>query len=263
MNAPMLALEGAHKVFGRRRRLTGRDDRVRAVTDVSFSLAGGERVGLVGESGSGKSTIARLVTGLERPSTGRIDVAGIDLARADRAARRRLRRRVQMVFQNPAGALNPRRRVGETLTAPLAVLRGLKGAARRRELAALMAAVQLETGLLDRYPHELSGGQAQRVGIARALAADPDLLILDEPTSALDVTVQAEILKLLHRLSVSQGLGYLFISHDLALVEAMCTRVIVLYQGRVVETGSCTEVFENPSRDYTRTLLESVPRLRV
>ena len=221
---------------------------VRAVDDVSFRIAPGEVYGLAGESGSGKSTIARMIMGLTAPDSGDIRIGGQSiLGQTDRA-------QVQMVWQNPGASLNPRRTVGQSIRVPLAA----HGKAPGR-VADLLDMVQLPRGFADRYPHELSGGQKQRVAIARALAVEPRLLVLDEPTSALDVSVQAKVIALLEELSVTLGLTYLFISHDLSLMRNFAQRVGILYRGRIVETGPTAQVFDTPQHDYTRLLLASVP----
>jgi len=257
--APLLEARGLTREFGGDRRGPGgRRRKVIAVDDVSVSVHAGETVGVVGESGSGKSTLARMLTGLLRPTHGTLWLRGGQVA--PRAAA--LRRHVQLVFQSPANALNPRKTVRDALATPLAALRGLGRGERAQRSRELLGQVNLDAALLNRYPHELSGGQAQRVVIARALAAEPALLILDEPTSALDVSIQAQVLALLRRLRRELSLTYLFISHDLAVVEHLCRRVLVMREGGVVEHGEVAEVFRRPRDDYTRQLLASVPALR-
>src|SRR6185437_2654080 len=218
-------------------------------------------LGVVGESGSGKSTIARSVVGLNRPTSGEVLFDGVPLPAASRKRSREQKRRLQMVFQNPAAALNPRRTIGQALSLPLRIHRGLRGQAARQEIARLLELVELPSEFAGRHPSALSGGQRQRVAIARALAAEPDLLILDEPTSALDVSVQAKMIDLLLELKVRLGLSYLFITHDISLVRTIADRVVVLYQGRVRETGPIGTVFAQPRHPYTRLLISAVPMI--
>ncbi|MEU8802682.1 ATP-binding cassette domain-containing protein [Spirillospora sp. NPDC048819] len=225
-----------------------------AVAGADLRIAPGEIHALVGESGSGKTTLARCVLGLIPPTAGEISVAGRALAGLSRAEMRSLRRRVQIVFQNPYAALNPRMTVRRLVAEPLRV-----AGRRESEVTAELERVGLPGDLLDRYPHELSGGQCQRVAIARALAVGPALLVLDEPTSALDVSVQAQILNLLLDLREAADLAYLFISHDLGVVRHLADRVSVMYCGEIVETGPARDVLETPEHPYTRRLLDSVP----
>lgn len=231
---------------------------VQAVTEVTLGIHSGEAVGLVGESGSGKSTLGRIVLGLLPPSAGRVLVDGQDLARADPAALRRLRRRMQLVFQDPYSSLDPRRRVGAQVADGLAI-HGLPGG--RERVAALLEQVGLSSAQAARYPHEFSGGQRQRIAIARALATGPDLLVADEPVSALDVSVQAQVLALLADLRTRLGLALLFISHDLPVVRSLCDRVVVLYLGRIMEDGPADAVFRRPLHPYTQALLSAAPSL--
>ncbi len=231
---------------------------VQAVTEVTLAIPSGEAVGLVGESGSGKSTLGRIVLGLLPPSAGRVLVDGQDLARADPAALRSLRRRMQLVFQDPYSSLDPRRRVGAQVADGLAI-HGLPGG--RERVAALLEQVGLSPAQAARFPHEFSGGQRQRVAIARALATKPDLLVADEPVSALDVSVQAQVLALLADLRTRLGLALLFISHDLPVVRSLCDRVVVLYLGRVMEDGPVDAVFRRPLHPYTQALLSAAPSL--
>ena len=247
-----LALDGLTKRFGRGR------DAVTAVDDVSLTIEPGTIFGLAGESGSGKSTLARLVAGLLAPDRGTVRLGGDDLSRLPR--RDRLRR-VQLVFQDPATALNPRHTVGRILSIPLTRIGGCPRHDLPGRLDALAEHVGLDPALLGRYPHELSGGQAQRVGVARALAATPEVLILDEAVSGLDVSVQARLLDLLGALQRDAGLTYLFITHDLAVLDAFCDAVAVMKDGRIVEQGDCRDVLSAPQHEYTRTLIASVPTL--
>jgi peptide/nickel transport system ATP-binding protein len=256
--APLLAVAGLTKTFQGAR---GRP--VRAVDNVGFSLASGGVLGIVGESGSGKSTIARMVLRLIEPSAGHIIFAGQDITGLGGESLRRLRRDMQIVFQNPHSALNGRRTIGEAIAEPLRVQGVARGTALAARVDRLLDLVHLPQAFKHRYPHELSGGQKQRVCIARAVGLEPRLLVLDEPTSALDVSVQAQILEFLGELRRELSLTYLFISHNLAVVRYLCDRVLVMSAGQVVEEGPVNIVFANPAQAYTRTLLESVPRLPV
>ena len=232
-----------------------------ALRGVSLALRRGEAYGLVGESGSGKSTLARCIAGLEVPTGGSVRVLGESLRCDSLRARRTLWRRVQYVHQNPRSALNPRLAVGRIVGGPLESLLGLRGAERDARVGRALERVGLEAAAAARLPHAFSGGQAQRIAIARALVVEPALLLLDEPTSALDVRVQAEILALLARLRKESDLTLLFISHDLPVVAALCQRVGVLRAGELVEEGSRDRVLAHPRHPYTRKLLESVPLL--
>ena len=229
---------------------------VRAVRPLSLSVARGETLGIVGESGCGKSTLARMLVGLLEPTTGTIEIEGAALDTADPAA---IGRRIQYVFQDPISSLNPRKTIRQIMEAPLKRLHGMGGPERRARIAEIFESVNLRAEFLDRYPHEFSGGQAQRIGIARALAANARILILDEPVSALDVSVQAQVLNLLADLKAQFDLTYLFISHDLAVVEAVSDRIAVLYFGSVVEVGPADAIFAAPRHPYTRLLAESAP----
>ena len=214
---------------------------------------------MVGESGSGKTTIGRCAIGLAPLSGGRIEVEGISIGRATRAQLAQMRRRVGVVFQNPAQSLNPRYTVGDTVAEPLRIHLGLRGAELRRRVHQLLDSVGLSSEWTQRYSHELSGGQRQRVAIARAVALDPALLIADEPTSALDVSVQAQVLDVFRELQERLGFACLFISHDLAVVDTLCDRVAVMHQGTLIEVGDRRQVLTSPSQPYTQRLIGSAP----
>ncbi|QSB17140.1 dipeptide ABC transporter ATP-binding protein [Natronosporangium hydrolyticum] len=231
-----------------------------ALRGISLRVHAGETVGVVGESGCGKSTLAKLMLGLVRPSRGRVTVGGDDLAGLRGRRLRELRARAQLVFQDPVGSLSPRRTVADAVAEPLRA-QGVPARQRAERVAEAIDRTGLDSTILPRRPHELSGGQAQRVGIARALVASPELVVFDEPTSALDVTVQAQILRLIGEVTGDRSRGSVFISHDLATVRGFCDRVVVLYLGQVVEEGPVAEVFSNPRHPYTRALLSSVPSL--
>lgn len=255
---PLLEARGLVKTFGGG--LGGA--KVRAVDDVSLTVHHGETVALVGESGSGKSTTGRLINRLIEADAGEILLEGRDVRSFGAADRRKLRQRVQMVFQDPMASLNPRHRIGVSMTRPLR-LHGLAATNRaaRDRAAELLEEVGIGPEALDRFPHEFSGGQRQRIGIARALSVEPDLLICDEPVSALDVSVQAQIINLLEGLKARRNLAQLFIAHDLALVRRIADVVAVMYRGRIVEMGPTEELFRAPTHAYTRALLSAVPRI--
>lgn len=244
---------GGRTLFG------GRKPAVYAVRGIDIAVRKGETLGIVGESGCGKSTLARMLVGLDHPTEGHITLSGSDMNALITQDRHAVSRRIQYVFQDPISSLNPRKLIRETLAAPLRHLRGLSGASLDGRMAELMDAVNLRPEFLDRYPHEFSGGQAQRIGIARALAAEPEIIVLDEPVSALDVSVQAQVLNLLAALKDKFGLTYIFISHDLSVVEAVSDRVAVMYFGRVVEQAPGRALFNQPRHPYTRLLLDSAP----
>jgi oligopeptide transport system ATP-binding protein len=257
---PLLEVRDLVKHFPVRRGAFGEGQRhVRAVDGVSFDLWRGETLGLVGESGCGKSTTGRAVLRLVEPTAGRVRFDGQDVRALGRDGLRALRRRAQIVFQDPVGSLNPRLSVGAMLEEALTV-HGLGLPNRRDRVVQLLEQVGLAADHIDRYPHELSGGQRQRVGIARALSVEPELLVLDEPVSALDVSVRAQVINLLADLQEKLGLTYLFIAHDLALVEHVSDRVAVMYLGRIVETADVPSLYAAPRHPYTRALLSAVPR---
>jgi dipeptide transport system ATP-binding protein len=259
MTEPVAIADDLRRYYPVRRGLFGGKVPLRAVDGVSFAIPAGRTLAIVGESGSGKSTLARLVTLIEPPSSGRLSIDGIDALAPPESERRRLRRAVQLVFQDPYGALNPRKRVGTIIEEPLAIA-GTGTAAERREAArAMMAQVGLRPEHYHRYPHMFSGGQRQRIAIARALMLRPRLVVADEPVSALDVSIQAQVLNLFQDLQDSFGLAYLFISHDLGVVRHIADEVLVLYFGRVAEQGPKTAIFAAPLHPYTRALLAATP----
>jgi oligopeptide/dipeptide ABC transporter ATP-binding protein len=241
--------------------LAGSGGVVRAVDGVSFHLDERECLGLVGESGSGKSTVGRAILRLIQPTGGDIRFEGRSILGLGEGEMRPLRRKMQMIFQDPQSSLNPRKTILRSVAEPLIVHERLSGRALRATVEELLETVGLSRQHLYRYPHELSGGQRQRVGLARALALQPRLLVLDEPTSALDVSVQAQTLNLLERLQDEFGLTYLFISHNLAVIRHICDRIAVMYLGRIVETAPVERLFEAPAHPYTEALLSAVPEL--
>lgn len=258
---PILEVEHVSVRYPAAAGLFGRRRWIRAVDDVSFTVAAGETVGLVGESGCGKSTLARALLRLEPVAGGCIRFAGSEVTHARGRQLQRLRRGLQMVFQDPYGSLNPRIRAGAVLVEVLKVNTELSAPARRQRVLELLELVGLGPEHMPRFPHQLSGGQRQRLGIARALAVGPKLILADEPVSSLDVSVQAQIINLFKDLQRKLNLAYLFIAHDLAVVEHLSGRVLVMYLGKVVESAPAEQLFRSPRHPYTRALLAAVPRL--
>jgi oligopeptide transport system ATP-binding protein len=261
MSAPLLEVRDLARHFPTGERSWSGVPRqvLKAVDGVSFDLERGESLGLVGESGCGKSTLARTIVGLYPATSGTVRFEGTDLTSLSRSAWRPYRRRIQMIFQDPYASLDPRQTVGSILTEPLVIHRTVKPRERRLRALALLDAVGLNPRHINRYPHEFSGGQRQRIGIARALALEPDLIICDEPVSALDVSIQAQILNLLKELQERFDLAYLFIAHDLAVVRHLCSRIAVMYLGRVVEIADRETLFDDPRHPYTQALLSAIP----
>jgi peptide/nickel transport system ATP-binding protein len=233
----------------------------RVVDDVSFAIRRGETLGLVGESGSGKSTVARMLLRLVEPTAGEVRYAGRDLLAAGSREMRGMRRRMQIVFQDPYAALNPRMRVREILAEPFAIHNERPKEGMTARLAEMLQTVGMDRSALERFPHEFSGGQRQRINIARALALRPELLVLDEPVSALDVSVGAQVVNLLRELQREFELTYLFISHSMPLVRYLCDRVAVMQRGRLVEVGTCEQVCDAPREEYTRRLIAATPEM--
>jgi oligopeptide transport system ATP-binding protein len=259
--APILSVENLSTEFTlRSRSFFGRAATLKAVNDVSFTLGDGETLGIVGESGCGKSTLGRSILRLVEPTAGRVVWQGRSLTTLSDEDMRKARKDLSIIFQDPIASLDPRMTVGEIIAEPLAVAEpGLSRSARNARVQAVMDEVGLAPEMIRRYPHEFSGGQAQRIGIARAIITEPKLIVCDEPVSALDVSIQAQIINLLKSLQKKHGLSLLFISHDLSVVRLISDRILVLYLGRVVEIGSRADVFENPAHPYARALLSAAP----
>ena len=232
---------------------------IRAVDDVSLEIRRGETLGLVGESGCGKSTVGRTILRLYKPVDGRIVFDGEEITNLDERALRPLRRRMQMVFQDPYASLNPRHSIGRIVGEPIRAHKLASGRQADARVRELLSIVGLPPDAISRYPHEFSGGQRQRIGVARALAVDPEFIVADEPVSALDVSIQAQVINLMRRLQEERGLTYLFISHDLSVVKYISDRIGVMYLGQLVEMADSDELYENPLHPYTRSLLSAVP----
>jgi len=234
---------------------------VKAVDGISFDIRKGQTLGLVGESGCGKTTVARSIVRLVPATEGRVIFDRMDVLSAGKVRLRQLRRQISLIFQDPFGSLNPRMTVGNTIGDPLKVQRGVSGSELIERVGVLLAKVGLSPDHINRYPHEFSGGQRQRIGVARALALEPKLVICDEPVSALDVSIQSQILNLLKDLQEEFGLTYLFIAHDLAVVEFFCDIVAVMYMGKIVERAASQDLYQNPLHPYTRALMSAIPQV--
>ena len=262
---PLVEVRNLTKVFPLGQSMFGASakGKVRAVDDVSLDIHAGETLGLVGESGSGKSTLGRLVLRLIEPSSGSVRFEDRDLLAAGHGEMRRLRRDMQIIFQDPFGSLDPRMNVEDIISEPLVIHEKMGVSARRARLSELLGAVGLDPSVLKRFPHEFSGGQRQRIGIARALALRPKFIVADEPVSALDVSVGAQIVNLLSQLQREFGLTYLFISHSMPVVRYLANRIAVMYRGKVVEVGDTQQITEKPQHLYTRSLLEATPEIAV
>jgi oligopeptide transport system ATP-binding protein len=256
LSEALLQVQGLSKTFGAR---GAKRVAVKAVADVSFSLARGETLGLVGESGCGKSTLSRLVLSLLGPETGSVSIDGVDFTHASGRAKREMRRRIQIVFQDALSSLNPRMTVATNIAEPMRLQRLGSTASRRTEALRLLEVVGLRPEHADRYPHEFSGGQCQRIAIARALILKPEIIVFDEAVSALDVSIRAQILRLILDLQAMFGFSYIFISHDLAVIKRICDRLAVMYMGQIVEIGPADAVCREPRHPYTAALLSAIP----
>lgn len=250
--SPLLEIRNLHKYFP-----IGRSSQLKAVDDVSLTIERGEVLGLVGESGCGKTTLGRVVLNLQPATSGEVIFDGVDVLSLDKEKMRRMRRRMQIVFQDPFSSINPRMTIGAALTFPMKV-QGLHPGREEERAAELLSRVGLDRSVMNRYPHEFSGGQLQRIGIARALALDPDFIVADEPVSALDVSIQSQVLNLFKGLQEEFRLTYLFISHDLSVVEFISDRVAVLYMGRLAEVAPAEDLFRDPRHPYTQSLLAAI-----
>ncbi|WP_329601623.1 dipeptide ABC transporter ATP-binding protein [Paraburkholderia antibiotica] len=264
--APLVEVRGLVKHYAHRTgplgwltRKAGRT--VRAVNHASFSIARGETLGLIGESGCGKSTLGRAVLRLHEPTAGKVLFDGVDITSLDARELKRMRARMQIVFQDPYSSLNPRKTVEQIVSLPLQLQGGVQPREMRDRVAFMIESVGLKADHLRRYPHQFSGGQRQRIGIARALIANPAFLVCDEPVSALDVSIQAQVIQLLENLKRERGLTYLFISHDIGVIGYVSNRIAVMYLGEIVETGPSRSVLENPAHPYTQALLSAAPQV--
>ncbi len=258
---PVVIAKDLRRVYNISRGMFHKPDQLQAVGGVSFTVHAGKTLAIVGESGCGKSTLARMVTLIEQPSGGSLRLGGTEVVTATAQDKHTLRQKVQLVFQNPYGSLNPRKRIGQILEAPLEINTQLNAAQRAEKARAMLALVGLRPEHYDRYPHMFSGGQRQRIAIARALMLEPSLVVADEPVSALDVSIQAQVLNLLADLQRDLGLAYLFISHDLGVVRHIAHDVLVMYLGNTVEHGEKNAIFSRPLHPYTQALLASTPGL--
>lgn len=260
-DTPVVSAHGLQRVYTISKGVLRKPDLLQAVGGVTFTVQAGKTLAIVGESGCGKSTLARMVSLIEAPTDGTLSICGVDVASASPEARRALRQKVQLVFQNPYGSLNPRKRIGQILEAPLEINTQLTRQERAEKARAMLALVGLRPEHYDRYPHMFSGGQRQRIAIARALMLNPAVVVADEPVSALDVSIQAQVLNLLADLQHDLGLAYLFISHDLGVVRHIAHDVLVMYLGHAVEQGDKETLFTQPLHPYTQALLASTPGL--
>jgi oligopeptide/dipeptide ABC transporter ATP-binding protein len=258
---PLLRVDNLRRYFAVRNAFGLASGTIKALDDVSFEIAPGETLGMVGESGCGKTTLGKTLAGIHAPEGGSIRFEGVDITTLDSRARRRMTQRLQYIHQDPGNALDPRWTIGRSLDEPLAIHTVLTRPERTAVVREILAAVGLPETHIELYPHEISGGQQRRVGLARTLTLKPRLVILDEPTSGLDVSVQATVLKLLRALQQKFALTYLFISHDLSVVRIMCDRVAVMYLGRIVEVAPTVELFAAPRHPYARSLLSAIPRI--
>nr|WP_295785957.1 peptide ABC transporter ATP-binding protein [Rhodoferax sp.] len=258
---PVVVAKDLRRVYQISKGLFSKPDLLQAVGGVSFTVEAGKTLAIVGESGCGKSTLARMITLIEKPTGGSLQLSGMDVVNASAHDKKALRQKVQLVFQNPYGSLNPRKRIGQILEAPLEINTELTAPQRSEKARAMLAMVGLRPEHYDRYPHMFSGGQRQRIAIARALMLNPSLVVADEPVSALDVSIQAQVLNLLVDLQRDLGLAYLFISHDLGVVRHIAHDVLVMYLGHTVEHGEKNAIFSRPLHPYTQALLASTPGL--
>lgn len=264
LNTPAEVILRAHELkqhYQVKQGLFKDDAIVKAVDGVSFTLEKGRTLAVVGESGCGKSTLGRMLTMIETPTSGEIDFEGSDLLNLSKSEQKKLRQKIQIIFQNPYGSLNPRKKIGAILEEPLVINATMSKAERKEKALTMMAKVGLKHEHYDRYPHMFSGGQRQRIAIARGLMLDPNIIVADEPVSALDVSVQAQVLNLMMDLQQEFGLSYVFVSHDLSVVEHIADDVIVMYLGKVVEQGNKADIFNSPKHPYTQALLSSTPQL--
>lgn len=260
-HTPLLKAVNLAKYYSTKGGFFAKEKTVKALDGVSFELERGKTLAIVGESGCGKSTLGRLLTMIETPTSGQLSYRGQNLLIKDKSAEKLRRQKIQIVFQNPYGSLNPRKKVGQILEEPLLINTSLSASERKEKVLSMMAKVGLKTEHYSGYPHMFSGGQRQRIAIARGLMLEPDIVVADEPVSALDVSVRAQVLNLMMDLQHDMGLSYVFISHDLSVVEHIADEVIVMYLGRCVEKGTKEQIFENPQHPYTQALLSATPRL--
>ena len=258
---PLLRAVGLKKYYPVKKGLFAKPQQVKALDGISFRLERGKTLAIVGESGCGKSTLGRLLTMIEEPTEGELYYNGHNFLEKDKATKALRRKKIQIVFQNPYASLNPRKKIGSILEEPLIINSKLSAKERKEKVLLMMAKVVLRPEFYDRYPHMFSGGQRQRIAIARGLMLEPDIVVADEPVSALDVSVRAQVLNLMMDLQSELGLSYVFISHDLSVVEHIADEVMVMYLGRCVEQGSSEQIFANPQHPYTQALLSATPRL--